>query len=276
MQNVFICGDGPDILRKNPFARDGAYDRGWTIITLKSLPQAQSGIHLMQEKTPDGIYHMTLNRDAALFDTLGADILQYETSYGRKILLASDRPVDETAAWVDGFTTYFKEPVVRTSDPRFLVHSTPLPTYTQIKRDGMLKCTSRLRRGGIIVSPVGFDVLGEPEDYLDHIMFAAGGVTPEIVVNSHLCGIESYDTDVAYVPQARMYFDAHRVIRDGLFVRDAGYKVHDHLPLEPYLLCVVTAGDLVLPEGEAYWTPAVFAREADAYVERLWLGGARE
>ena len=269
MQNVFICEDTPDILHKNPFVEDGAYDRGWTIVTLKAFPEAKNGISLMQKKTPDGIYHLILNRNMPHFDTLTADILQYETSYGRKVLLASDRPVDDTTGWVAAFTTHFRETVVRDSDPRYLVHSTPLPIYVQIQRDGMLKCSSRLRREGVAVSPIGFAALGEPDDYLDHIMFAGGGVAPEIVVNSHLCGVENYDVDVAYVPQARMYFDAHRIIRDGLFVRDAGYKVHDHLPLAPYLVHTVKADDLVLPESHVYWTPALFARQADAYVARF-------
>lgn len=61
------------------------------------------------------------------------------------------------------------------------------------------------------------------------------------------------------------------MIRDSLIVRDGlhGAKVHDHLPLDPYLVASVTPADLD-PEGEiAVWTPKSFCLAALEYFSNV-------
>jgi hypothetical protein len=93
------------------------------------------------------------------------------------------------------------------------------------------------------------------------------GNAAEIVVNSHLNGAPCFDMHSAYEPQARMYFDAAKITKDGLNVRDGlhGLKVFDNLPLEPYLIMTVFSKDVNLPEGEKKWTPALFTKAANDY-----------
>jgi len=159
--------------------------------------------------------------------------------------------------------------MLRSYDPPILIHSTTLAAYEKIMRDGQLKSTSLLRKEGSAQRAVGFLPLGEPPDYLDYVMFG-NGVACEVVVNSHLHGKPCFDLHAPYEPQARMYFDAHKIIKDGLAVRDGThiFKVYEALPLEGYLLRTVFAGDVALPSGEKNWTPLLFSEAADALFDR--------
>ena len=93
------------------------------------------------------------------------------------------------------------------------------------------------------------------------------GCGNEMVVNSQLRGEVCFDPNAPYTPQARMYFDAHKIIMDGLVVRDGvhSFKVYDSMPLQKYLLMTVFVKDVVLPVGQTYWTPTNFTDRANAY-----------
>jgi hypothetical protein len=73
------------------------------------------------------------------------------------------------------------------------------------------------------------------------------------------------DENATYEPGVRLYFDNHRIIEDGLGVRDGLHlmKVHRRLPLEPYLLAAVRAADLD-PVREGGWTLRSFVARANA------------
>jgi len=107
--------------------------------------------------------------------------------------------------------------------------------------------------------------LGEPADYADYIILAtAGAMAPEFVVASRNANRLLTEPDTPYTPGARLFFDGPRLIRDGLIVRDGlhGAKVHDHLPLDPYLVAAVTPANLD-PRGEiTSWTPKSFCLAA--------------
>lgn len=259
MDGVYIAPAGYSMEDANPFTPDGAYDRTWMVLTVDEGVQGS----LFLRRSPYGCYAVSLSPRYAHFAVLLADIIQYETAHGRKVIFAGGGEADLA------FETDYRQAAMRPSDPRFLVHSTTLSRYEKIAAEGLLKSPNRLRREGYAVHSVGLDPLGEPEDLLDYIMFASGGVAPEIVVNSHLCGGVNYDADAPYAPQARMYFDGHRMVRDGIITRAATSMVYDHVPLEKYLVKTVTAADVALPEEAAHWTPATFAAAADAYIEKL-------
>ena len=162
--------------------------------------------------------------------------------------------------------------VVRPNDPKWLVHSTTAQNWTAIHACGELRSLARLRREGIPAGGVGFAAFGEPEDYAEHVMLArAGAMAPEFVVASQHAGTIITQEDTPYEPGARLFFAGHRMIRDGLIVRDGLHeaKVYDHLPLDPYLIAGVTTADLD-PEGKAAtWTPRTFCLAALEYFSNI-------
>lgn len=244
----------------NPFTHDGKYDRSWTILAIDENVQGM----LFQQRSNHGCYVVSMTPTYAFFKELLADFIQYETDHGRRIILISKDDMSLE------FKTHYKETALCTSDSRFLIHSTTLSSYEKILSDGLLKSPNRLKREGYSVNPIGLEPLGEPDDYLDHIMFAGGGVAPEIVVNSRLCGGVNYDPHAQYKPQARLYFDGHRMVLDGLIVRNVASMVFDSVPLKPYMLKAVFAGDLQLPVGDAGWTPSSFFKCADDYMKNCF------
>jgi len=212
-----------------------------------------------------GRFFLGLSPDSKRFAYCIADFIRYENAHGRKVRIRP-RNFDPSEALE---SVPASSGVLRPSDPPFVVHSTTLVAYEKIMQDGQLKSTSRLRNEGKTQHAVGFLPLGEPPDYLDYVMLG-NGVACEVVVNSHLHGKPCFKLNAPYEPQARMYFDAHKIIKDGLAVRDGThiFKVYGALPLEGYLLRTVFAGDVELPDGAAHWTPLLFAEAADELFHR--------
>ena len=156
----------------------------------------------------------------------------------------------------------YNEPFLRENESTVLVHSTPMNSWKQIKRDGMLKSWNILKTQKVITEeqPIGIQ-LGDPTDFSDYIMFG-GGVTGEIVVNSKQQGKIVMDTNAKYLTGARLYFDGKRIAQDGLLVRDGCHlKVKDMLPLRPYLIWVATWETIELESQVS--TPKIFAEQAD-------------
>ena len=163
----------------------------------------------------------------------------------------------------------YNEPRLRENEPSVLVHSTPMNSWEQIKRDEMLKSWNMLKAEKAITEeqPIGIQ-LGDPTDFSDYIMFG-GGVAGEIVVNSKQQGKIVMDTDAEYLTGARLYFDAKRMAQDGLLVRDGCHlKVKDRLPLEPYLIWTATWATIGLASQVS--TPKLFAEQADRQFQSFW------
>ena len=156
----------------------------------------------------------------------------------------------------------YNESFLRDYEPSVLVHSTPMKSWEQIKRDGMLKSWNMLKSEKAIAEeqPIGI-WLGDPMDFSDFIMFG-DGVAGEIVVNSKQQGKIIMDTNEEYLTGARLYFDAKRMAQDGLLIRDGCHiKVKDMLPLKPYLIWTATWETIGL--ASQITTPKVFAEQAD-------------
>ena len=162
--------------------------------------------------------------------------------------------------------------VVRSDDPKWLVHSTTVQNWTAIHACGELYSLACLQQAGIASGGIGFTSFGEPEDYAEYVMLARAGVmAPEFVVASQQAGCIITQEDTPYEPGARLFFNGRQMIQDGLIVRDGLHeaKVHDHLPLEPYLVASVTKTDLD-PEGKvAVWTPRTFCLTALEYFSNI-------
>ena len=231
-----------------------------------SLFKVDTGIQgYIMGKSVCGCYSLTVNpKDVDFADRL-IDFIRYENAHGRCVyILSPDYDVSEILRQ--------HEPVegLRKTDLPYATHSTTLTAYGSIVREGCLKSAAHLRREGIAQKAIGLFPLGEPDDYLDYVMFApmdGWGSAIEIVVNSWLRGEVCYDPQAPYTPQARMYFDAHKIITDGLAVRDGVHslKVYDSLLLKDYLLLTVFEKDVMLPAASDYWTPTNFTDQANEF-----------
>ena len=156
----------------------------------------------------------------------------------------------------------FTEPILREYEPPVLVHSTSMENWIKIQKDGMLKSWNKLISEKSIIEkePIGKQ-LGDPVHFSDYIMFG-GGVSGEIVVNSKESSKIVMDIDAEYKTGTRLYFNAEKIAKDGLLVRDGAHiKVKDCLPLEPYLIWVAT-WDKVGLESQIS-TPRIFAELSD-------------
>lgn len=150
------------------------------------------------------------------------------------------------------------ETTLRDYEPKILVHSTSMENWIQIQTDGILKSWNRLNITD--KEPIGKQ-LGDPVHFSDYIMFG-GGVSGEIVVNSKQTGKIIMDIDAEYKTGARLYFDAEKIAKDGLLVRDGAHiKVKDCLPLEPYLIWAATWHKVGLESQIS--TPRIFAELSD-------------
>ena len=260
MGQVWVAPASYTMDHPNPFTSDGRYDRSWTILTIDESVQGS----LFQQRSPHGCYAVSMTPSYPFFSTLFADFIQYEMDHGRDIILVSQKAMNLH------FVTHYREASVRPSDPRWLIHSTTLESYKKIVADNRLKSPNRLKTEGVMVHPIGLEPLGEPDDYLDHIMFATGGVGPELVVNSRLCGSVNYDPLAPYTPQVRLYFDGHKMVLDGIIVRNVASMVFGSVSLEKYLVKPITADDLRVPCGDSFWTPLSFSKAADDYIQHFF------
>lgn len=152
----------------------------------------------------------------------------------------------------------YNETVLRDYETPVLVHSTSMDNWLQIQKDGMLKSWNKLNIPE--KEPIGKQ-LGDPVHFSDYVMFG-GGVSGEIVVNSKQSGKIVMDIDAEYKTGARLYFDAKKIAKDGLLVRDGAHiKVKDFLPLEPYLIWIATWDSIGLESQLS--TPKIFAELSD-------------
>ena len=176
------------------------------------------------------------------------------------ILVISQHEYDEVISNYNDH--HFNETVLRDYETSVLVHSTTMENWINIQHDGMLKSWNKLKLENTDFEnqPIGIQ-LGDPINFSDYIMFG-GGVTGEIVVNSKQSGKIVMDIDAEYKTGARLYFDARKMAKDGLLIRDGAHiKVKDKLPLEPYLIYSATWDKVGLPNQIS--TPKIFAELSD-------------
>ena len=168
------------------------------------------------------------------------------------ILAITEDEYNDVQSYYTGHSN--NETTLRDYEPKILVHSTSMENWIQIQKDGMLKSWNRLNITD--KEPIGKQ-LGDPVHFSDYIMFG-GGVSGEIVVNSKQSGRIIMNIDAEYRTGARLYFDAEKIAKDGLLVRDGAHmKVKDFLPLKPYLIWTAT-WDKVGLESQIS-TPKIFA-----------------
>jgi hypothetical protein len=117
------------------------------------------------------------------------------------------------------------------------------------------------------VGGLGARELGEPPDFAEHVVLGRIDLlSAEIVASSQQKRRMCDDPDASYEPGVRLYFDGHAIITEGLALRDGRHtlKVHRRLPLRPFLVAAIAAGDVRRPKGKTAWTPRTFTAAANA------------
>ena len=205
-----------------------------------------------------------------------ADFVRYENEHGRVPIVAlperlsGRRFVDEALSQVSA------APLVRDSDPRWVVHSTSEGAWRGIQSDEALRALSELSGCEVPVGGLGVRDLGEPPDFTEHVVLGRiDTFSAEVVVSSQQKRRLCEDPDASYEPGVRLYFDAHAIVTSGLAVRDGRHtlKVHRRLPLGPFLAAAIAAGDLVRPRGSTVWTPRTFTVSANAAFTKVMGNG---
>lgn len=240
------------------------YDNSWIVLMLTdSLGYQQIG------KSSDGCaYTIKVSRNQYKdWKMAVGDFIDFcEINKKNAILVMSEADLKSARNHYEGHS--YNEPRLRDNEPSVLVHSTPMSSWKQIKRDGMLKSWNILKSEKAIAEeqPIGI-YLGDPMDFSDFIMLGAG-VNGEIVVNSKQQGKIVMDINAEYITGARLYFDAKRIAQDGLLVRDGCHlKVKDMLPLKPYLIWTATWETIGLASQVS--TPKIFAEQADKQFQSI-------
>lgn len=229
------------------------YDSSWIVLMLTDSADYQ----YMCGSFDGCAYTVKISRMHSGWEFSVCDFLGFHEA-AEKNIIAVISPEDLQSAKEEYGTHSYNDSFLRNNEPQILVHSTTLKNFEKIKKDGSLKSRNILNNGEF---PIG-NLLGDPEDFGDYIMFSGGNVAGEIVVNSKQSGKIIMDENAEYKTGARLYFDAAKIAADGLLLRDGAHlKVKNSLPLEPYLIWLATWENTGLPDRIS--TPKIFTETAN-------------
>jgi len=198
-------------------------------------------------------------------ETMLADFLRYETAHGRKVIISLPPEVNAEA--------FVSQALAGTPEAGRCAPKTP---------DGG-STPRRLRTGRRYGPAESFGLLagcGGRAAAFPGRPFCAGragrlrGLRDACVASRHRAGarglvtaerVSDHGRGHPYDPGVRLYFDGHRIIRDGLAVSDGLHtlKVYDHLPLDPYLVAAVSVRDSDPEAKVEVWTPWTFLNRAN-------------
>ena len=201
-----------------------------------------------------------------------SDFLKYENAHGRTVILSFPEDIDVKKFVAQALYNTPPAYLVRPDDPEIIVHSTTLAAWENIQSSGMLKAASLLGfNKGQTGNPQELSEIEryyqtEPSEYADYIMFGGMDSTePEMVLASKRAGRFMLDQNEPYEPGVRLYLNNHRIISDGLGTRDGLHliKVFELLPLKPYLLEAIGAGEADPENKIKKWTPLTFMEKTN-------------
>lgn len=244
-------------LNCNPYLDNQAYSNDW--ILLKLIDSAN--FKLYTGGGIDGIFQLVITKQNVDWAYKIYDFIQYETECDKNIIIAVNNIDLSDAKEVYGQHTY-KDRFLRPYEQKILMHSTTKENYNKIIADGFLKSWALLKSECQIKeeTPIG-SLLGDPLDYSRYIMFTNGGISAERVVLSKQKGFIEMNIDASYIAGARFYFDAEKIAKDGLLIRDGAHlKVVNKLGLDKYLIWTATPEILGISEDT---TPRIFAELSD-------------
>lgn len=241
----------------NPFSYNGEYDDKWSAFIYdteaKYYTQIEARAKLFTIRVSS-----KMDKD---YERL-IDFINYETKYNRNIIIKADIEVMHI---IDNLSIVEQNRnKIRKTDTRWCVHSTTIDSWEKIKKDKFLFSPDELRKRGNIINEIGLKHYLEPKDYSEYIMLDTLNGCSELVVNSRQLGYVCTNGDMVYTPGARLYFDAYKMIEDGLVERDGLHilKVKKQVPLEKYLVMVVTEN---MALDKKNWTPTSYTEWANNY-----------
>jgi len=244
----------------NPFSTDGRYGSEWTCFRIDGVNRT----NCCCGGGKNGPFTFILGADTPDLKCSLADFLRYNKLHKRNVIISCPESIDLDVFIEQALAETPDEKCVRSSDPRWVVHSTTLAAWSDIRQDGMLKSFALLREEGKQTIGLGIEKLGDPPDFANYVMLGSmEAVSPEIVVASRVKNQIIDDADRPYEPGVRIYIDNHLIIRDGLTVRDGLHntKVRKSLPLSPYMAAAITAEDL----PQQTWCPRTFSKAANNF-----------
>jgi len=252
----------------NPFTPGGSYGAEWSCfrIPVPSEPHSFNG------RGANGLYVFCPGHSCGNLEERLADFLRYESAHGRRVIVAAPSDIDVDALVKRSLLNTPDGRVVRRTDPRWVVHSTPLESWRGIQKSGELWSLARLAKETASIAGIGARELGDPQDYAEYVTLGdVDSLGPEFVVASHQRGTVTTNETVPYGPGQRLYFDCHRIIRDGIACRDGLHtvKVRDRLPLKPYLAAAVGVKDVDPTGAVPTWTPRLFVPRANAHFREM-------
>ena len=241
----------------NPFQNNLPYTSEW--IMLKLLETASFKQYTGGGK--DGIFQLVITKKNIDWEYRIFDFIQYEEYHKNNMIIAVDSE-DLNIAKEKYQGHSYDDNFLRVYEQQILMHTTTKDSYEMIIEDNCLKSWNLLKKEIKLAEekPIG-ELLGDPFDYSDYIMFSNGGAGAERVISSKQKGYIEMSLDTPYVTGARFYFDCEAIAKDGLLIRDGAHlKVRSKLPLKKYLLWTATPDALGISENI---TPRVFAETAD-------------
>ncbi|MGE0623202.1 MAG: hypothetical protein AB7O54_11330 [Pseudomonadales bacterium] len=242
---------------ENPFSDEGRYDGSWSAFFIIDR-QYQMSEHL----AGDLFCHYCGLNEAMLMPRL-ADYLRYEAAQNRNKIVACPPSIRHDDLIRQALEETPAQEFIRTTDPRWIIHSTTLDRGKRILSDGAIKSQQLLLEEGCLSDhQPGYVSFREPTDYLNHVNF--GAITSpwaEAVVRSNQTG-EFASFDQPYKPGIRFYVDAHKLIEDRRVLRVGAphLKAEGLVLLQDYVVGWVSADDF--PE-HTEWTPISFTKAAD-------------
>lgn len=257
---IFYAEDNWTPLEDNPFSNDGQYGENWSAFVYDDNIDYYTNIFQGAK-----VYTLRVSPKIDLKYERLSDFVVYEVGYNRNLIIKCIEADRKHIKKIIDEIQYNNSTSVRETDPKWMVHSTTKELWKSIEETGSLLSPSELKKRNIRVKEIGLKALMEPKDYSDYIMLDVLNGCGEIVVNSRQLGYVCVDPDVPYTPGVRLYFDAHRIIEDGLATRDGVHllKVKRELPLERYLVSLVEK-DLLEPKD--LWTPTTYTEAANNYI----------
>ena len=247
---------------ENPYDNNRPYNDNWVMVKLlekADFKHSTGGGN-------DGIFRLIITKKHIDWEYRICDFIQYHSSHNKNIIVAVNEIDLNTAQSVYGNQSY-TDNFLKSHEHKILIHSTSKESYESIMQSGYLYSWNVLQELGILTedTPIG-QLLGDPLDYSDYIMFTSGGLGAERVVSARQQGKLDFNYDVPYIAGARFYLDANKIADDGLLVRDGIHlKVKDSLFIDKYIIWTVTPDILGIPEET---TPRMFHEKANAMFEQ--------
>ena len=154
-------------LNRNPFSKNGLYGIEWSAFIYDwEIPYYTNNY-------PDAKLHTLRFSPNADKDFLRLfDFLTYEESYGRNVILKICTGINAEKL-LQEYAAFSHDVVFRDTDEKYMVHSTTLENWGNIRKEKALLSPNMLKRKGVRMLEIGLRQMIEPADYSDnYICFA--------------------------------------------------------------------------------------------------------